>query len=112
MPQGIKEFTAENLETTIVEAIKKEIEEDGVEVGTIEEVNSIYTSDADNMTYEEVMEEIKIMAKELQAEDNLDTFYDITDKHLGRDFDFLEADRTQIEALIAIYDDLKALKEN
>ena len=112
MPQGIKEFTAENLETTIVEAIKKEIEEDGVEVGTIEEVNSIYTSDADNMTYEEVMEEIKVMAKELQAEDNLDTFYDITDKHLGRDFDFLEADRTQIEALIAIYDDLKALKEN
>lgn len=105
----IEEFTAENLEKTIIEGIKKELEIKGETGVNFEEQQEIYKGE--EYDFEDLREEIKQLCLKLQELDRLDEYSQIVAKHLGEGALVSEASRKQIEPLICIKNDLEDLIE-
>ncbi len=105
----IEEYTAENLEKTIVEGIQREIDKKGLSNVSFEEQQQIYEDD-DDMTIDEVKEAIKEGYLKLDELDKLEEYGEIVEEHLG-DMAVSEATNKQLEALKCILDDLEALIE-
>lgn len=108
MDTVIPEYTAENLEKTIVEGIQREIDEKGLESVSFDEQQEIYESD--EMTIDEVKEAIKekYLALESMGEEELDKYGEIVEEHLG-DITVSEATGKQLEALKCVLNDLEDL---
>lgn len=111
MDTYIKDYTAENLEKTIVEGIQREIEAKGLENVSFEEQQEIYEDD-EEMTIDEIKEAIKEKYIQLDemGEDEIIKYGEIVEEHLG-DVSVSEATNKQFEALKCILDDLEMFIE-
>lgn len=103
MDTYIEEFTAENLKEAIVEGIRKQNKEEGVESVSFEEQQKIYNNDE---TFEEVVEEIKELFVKMNDLDALDQYSEIVEDHLG-DTPVSEATKGQLDLLKCIRDELE-----
>ena len=106
MDTYIEDFTAENLESTIVDGIKKQNKEEGYDSVTFSEQQEIYEDE--DITYEEVIQQIKDLYLEFSKTEELeDVYMDIVEESLGKGIAVSEATSKQLEALICIRDDLQ-----
>jgi len=109
MDTYIEEFSAENLESAIVEGIKKQNKAEGYENVTFEEQQGIY--EKEDITLDEVKGEIKELFDKFDEKDLLNDYGQIVGTHLGEDKTVSEATEKQMEALLSIRDDLEAKLE-
>jgi len=105
MDTYIEDFTAENLESTIVEGIKAQNKAEGYDSVTFQEQQEIY--EEEEITFEEAIEQIKELYTEFSKTETLeDVYMDIVAEHLGESA-VSEATPKQLEALVCIRDDLQ-----
>ena len=109
MDTYIEEFSAENLEKTVIDGIKKQNEAEGYIGVSFEEQQKIYGKVEE--TFESVVEEIKEMYAKLDELDLVDDYVQIVEEHLGKDGRVGEATAKQFEALICIRDDIESKLE-
>lgn len=109
MDTYVKEFSADNLETAIVEGIKKQNKAEGFDNVSFEEQQKVYGKNED--TLESVIAEIKEMYERMEELDFVDDYLDIVAQHLGEDGRVSEATAKQLEALVCIRDDIESKLE-
>src|SRR5699024_6400594 len=105
----LEEYTAENLEATIIKAIERQEEADGVEAVTYEEQKQMLHSE--ELDYDTLMAEVKEVGAKLQELDKLDDIYEISEKHIGKDAFVLECKKGQEQVIAVILDEMKDLLE-
>jgi hypothetical protein len=108
----IEEYTAENLEKAIIEAIERQEEAEGIQAVTYFEQKS--TQESEEYDFEELMEKATevigtIMENE---EDQSKKITKIIEKHLGKGSKLSEADEDQVDIVSLIVDDLQDLLED
>ncbi|WP_437132722.1 ATP-binding protein [Bacillus atrophaeus] len=103
----LPEFTAENLEKAIVEAVERQEQAEGIVAVTYEEQKQNNASE--ELDYDSLMEQIKEIGMKLNEEGRLEEVNDITEKHLGKDVKVTECSRKQVGVMSVILDDLKDL---
>jgi hypothetical protein len=103
----LPEFTAENLEKAIIEAIKRQEEIEGISTVTYEEQKQKYESE--KLDYDKLMNEIKEIGSKLAEQDKLEQVTEIVEKHLGVGKKVTECTKQQVEIMAVILDDLKDL---
>ncbi|WP_064199098.1 ATP-binding protein [Brevibacillus brevis] len=103
----LEEFTAENLEKVLADAIEKQEKAEGVKAVSFAEQKESYTSE--ELSYEELMEEIKDIGIKLNEADRLEELQDIVEKHLGVGKKVTECKKSQVQVMSIILDDLKEL---
>lgn len=104
----LKEFTAENLEKAIADAItEQEKNNTGSTIDYTKYQNEIKTEK--NKTFEEIKDEIKDIAIKLKEASRMQEYTDIVEEYLGKDSSVKEAKKTQLQQLELILEDLKAL---
>lgn len=107
MPPFLKEFTKENLESAIKEAVEKqEAEKKG---STIDYAKYREEIKVEKKTADELKEEIKEIAKEMNENGKLKDFNEIVEKYLGEGSKVSKATNKQVESLDLILNDLKEL---
>lgn len=104
------EFTAENLEKAIGDAIKKEEEVSGHKAVTYQEQSEDYKSE--ELVYEDLMEEVKSVGKALQDLGLIDEVYTVSEKHLGHGQFVMDCKKGQEQVIAVILDEMKELLEN
>ncbi|MEM5009390.1 ATP-binding protein [Niallia taxi] len=103
----LEEFTAENLEKVIADAIKRQEEEEGIEAVTYETQKESFESEV--LDYEELMAEIKAVGKQLNKVGKLDELTEVVEKHLGVGAKVTDCTKNQVETMSVILDDLQDL---
>lgn len=103
------EFTAENLEKAIGNAIEKDEQKKGIKAVSFEEQQKDY--EVEELVYEELMEEIKEVGIKLTELEKLDELNYITEKHLGHGGRVSECKRGQEQVMSVILSDMKELLE-
>lgn len=103
----LPEFTAENLEKAIIEAVKRQEEAEGIVAVTYEEQKQNNASE--ELDYDSLMEQIKEVGIKLNEEGRLEEVNQITEKHLGKGVKVTECSRKQVNVMSVILDDLKDL---
>ncbi|MBW8279970.1 MULTISPECIES: ATP-binding protein [Bacillus] len=103
----LPEFTAENLEKAIIEAVERQEEAEGIVAVTYEEQKQNNASD--ELDYDSLMEQIKEVGIKLNEEGRLEEVNQITEKHLGKGVKVTECSRKQVNVMSVILDDLKDL---
>jgi len=103
----IKEYTAENLEKAINDAIDKESELFGTKPISFEEQEKKYT--IEKITLKEATKEIQKYYNKLKKEKRLTKYEEIVEKHLGADCLVSNATESQVDNLRLIIDELKDL---
>lgn len=107
MRTHIDNYTAENLEKVIIEAIEKQEEADGVKAVSYEEQKESFTSD--ELVYEDLMQEIKDTGNAIAKADKLEELNDLIEKHLGQGAKITECKKGQEEVMSVILDEMKEL---
>lgn len=108
VPTEIEEFSAENFEKAVVEGIKYQNELEGASNDTtFEEQQEIYAKE--EVDFKDVVATIKDMAKELNDKGLVDSYYGVVDQFLGEGANISEATQKNLEALIAIRDNLQEI---
>jgi len=103
----IPEFTAENLQAEIAEAIKKQEEAEGIQAVDYEtQAQSLKSVEK---TYAELKEDIKSIAEEMFANKQGDTYKSIVEEHLGKGKGVQDTDSSQRQLLELILADLQEL---
>ena len=100
----IDNFTAENLEAVIIEAIKRQEEAEGVKAVTFQEQKTTFESK--ELDYDELMEKIGEAGGKLIDVNKSDLLVEIVEKHLGKGKKVSECTKMQVEVMSVIYDDL------
>ncbi|APH36048.1 ATP-binding protein [Bacillus velezensis] len=103
----LPEFTAENLEKAIIEAVERQEEAEGIVAVTYEEQKQNNASE--ELDYDSLMEQIKEVGIKLNEEGRLEEVNEITEKHLGKGVKVTECSRKQVNVMSVILDDLKDL---
>ena len=103
----LEEFTAENLERVISEAVERQEEAEGIKAVTFEEQKELYKSE--ELNYDEMMAEIKSLGKQLFEDDRGDELQEVTEKHLGVGKKVTECKKGQVQVMSLILDDLREL---
>ena len=111
------DFSYENLTKAIVDAIDKQAEIVGNQYFTNESIN-VYTDTTKELNFDSLMDEFnQIVTNIIQTNDEqtFKTYWEpriveITERHLGKGNKVNNCDRTQVEAISLIVDDLKHLK--
>ncbi|MCY8922138.1 ATP-binding protein [Bacillus atrophaeus] len=103
----LPEFTAENLEKAIIEAVERQEKAEGIVAVTYEEQKQNNASE--ELDYDSLMEQIKEIGIKLNGEGRLEEVNEITEKHLGKGVKVTECSRKQIDVMSVILDDLKDL---
>ncbi len=100
----IEEFTAENLEKTIAEAIKRQEDAEGVKAVAFEQQKVMYESE--KLDYDKLMADIGTIGEKFINADKASDLVEIVEKHLGKGKKVSECTKTQVEVMSIIYDDL------
>ncbi|MEM4994818.1 ATP-binding protein [Priestia sp. SB1] len=100
----LEEFTAENLEKMISDAIERQEEAEGVKAVTYEEQKESYTSE--ELDYDKIMQELKTVAGQFQKADKWDELTEIVEKHLGEGKRVTECKKGQVQVMAVILDEL------
>ena len=103
----LEEFTAENLERVISEAIEREEKIEGIKAVSYSEQKETYQSE--ELDYDELMAEIKALGKQLFEDDRAEELQEVTEKHLGVGRKVTECKKGQVQVMSLILDDLKDL---
>ncbi|GJI61735.1 ATP-binding protein [Bacillus velezensis] len=103
----LPEFTAENLEKAIIEAVERQEEAEGIVAVTYEEQKQNNASE--ELDYDSLMDQIKEVGIKLNGEGRLEEVNEITEKHLGKGVKVTECSRKQVNVMSVILDDLKDL---
>ncbi|MFS0643769.1 ATP-binding protein [Siminovitchia sp. 179-K 8D1 HS] len=101
------EFTAENLEKAISDAIKKEEEVTGINSVSFEEQQKDYR--APEYNYEELMKEVGEVGNKLFELGKSEDIQHIAEKHLGQGGKVMECSKGQEQIIAVILDELKEL---
>lgn len=105
----IPEFTAENLEKVIAEAIERQEEAEGVKAVTYEEQVEIYASE--ELDFEAIKEEVNEIGTKLAQAGFLDDLLEMVEKHLGKDKKVADAKPADVEFLSLLLLDVKEFAE-
>ena len=97
MVTKIEEFTADNLEKAISDAITKQEEADGIKSVSYDEQQS----------FEQLQEEIALWGGKLAASDHMETLTDIVEQTLGVGKKVSQCTKKQTEAMSIILEDIK-----
>ncbi|MCY7829844.1 ATP-binding protein [Bacillus spizizenii] len=103
----LPEFTAENLEKAIIEAVERQEQEEGFVAVTYEEQKQNNASE--ELDFNSLMDQIKEIGMKLNEEGRLEEVNEITEKHLGKGVKVTECSRKQVGVMSVILDDLKDL---
>ncbi|MCP1459548.1 ATP-binding protein [Bacillus amyloliquefaciens] len=103
----LPEFTAENLEKAIIQAVERQEKAEGIVAVTYEEQKQNNASE--ELDYNSLMEQIKEVGIKLNEEGRLEEVNEITEKHLGKGVKVTECSRKQVNVMSVILDDLKDL---
>ncbi|MEH7689822.1 ATP-binding protein [Bacillus velezensis] len=103
----LPEFTAENLEKAIIQAVERQEKAEGIVAVTYEEQKQNNASE--ELDYDSLMEQIKEVGIKLNGEGRLEEVNEITEKHLGKGVKVTECSRKQVNVMSVILDDLKDL---
>ncbi|CAM2142600.1 ATP-binding protein [Bacillus mojavensis] len=103
----LPEFTAENLEKAIIEAVERQEQAEGIIAVTYEEQKQNNASE--ELDFNSLMDQIKEIGMKLNEEGRLEEVNEITEKHLGKGVKVTECSRKQVGVMSVILDDLKDL---
>lgn len=103
----LPEFTAENLEKAIIEAVERQEQAEGIVAVTYEEQKQNNASE--ELDFNSLMDQIKEIGMKLNEEGRLEEVNEITEKHLGKGVKVTECGRKQVGVMSVILDDLKDL---
>lgn len=103
----LPEFTAENLEKAIIEAVERQEQAEGIVAVTYEERKQNNASE--ELDFNSLMDQIKEIGMKLNEEGRLEEVNEITEKHLGKGVKVTECSRKQVGVMSVILDDLKDL---
>ncbi|MCA1027025.1 ATP-binding protein [Cytobacillus kochii] len=103
----IDEYTAENLEAAIVDAIKKQEEIEGIQTVTFDEQKKVYASE--ELDFDKIMEEIDEIGNQLVEQERVEELVDVVEQHLGKGKKVSECTKHQVDVVSIILDDLKDL---
>ncbi|OBA04928.1 hypothetical protein A9D36_09640 [Bacillus subtilis] len=103
----LPEFTAENLEKAIIEAVERQEQAEGIVAVTYEEQKQNNASE--ELDFNSLMDQIKEIGMKLNEEGRLEEVNEITEKHLGKGIKVTECNRKQVSVMSVILDDLKDL---
>lgn len=112
MPIEITPFTAEGVQEALVEAIKQEEESTGV--AAVDYTAFKAASTVDSLTYEEAIEKVKPMFKDIVARDKMNKTSiatDIVEKYLGAGGKISQTTDKQIEQIIMIIEEFEEILE-
>lgn len=104
------EFTAENLEKALSDAIKKEEETSGHKAVSYKEQSEDYHSE--ELNYDKLMKEVKDIGAKLQGLEKIDEIYKISEKHIGKGGFVLGCEKGQEQVIAVILDEMKELLED
>ena len=105
MVESIKEFTAENLQKAIAEAVKKQEEAEGIKSVSYKEQTATYKTEA--IPFEELVEKIKSHAMAMHENGDGDKYKEIVEEYLGKGGSVAEAKKSHRQQLELILDDLE-----
>ncbi|MGD7046970.1 ATP-binding protein [Rossellomorea marisflavi] len=105
----LEEFTAENLERAIIEAVERQEEAEGITAVTFDQQKE--NNSSGEVEFDDLMDEIKKVGSKLAEEERLDELQEVVDKHLGKGKKVTECTKKQIDVVSVILDDLKDLLE-
>lgn len=103
----IEEFTAENLQAAIKEAIQKQEEVEGVKAVDFE--TQIQAYKAPEKHYGELKDEIRAIAEKMFGNEQGETYKAIVEEHLGKGKGVQDTDSSQRQLLELILSDLQEL---
>lgn len=104
MPKVIEEFTAENVQAAIKEAVEKEEKETGMKAISYEE--KIKSEKIEKMSFDELMEKVQQAGETLANADHMDDLLGIVEDILGVGKKVSECTKKQYEAVETVYDAL------
>lgn len=104
------EFTAENLEKALTDAIKKEEEITGHKAISFEEQHETYK--AEELEFESLMSEIEEAGKQIQEAGLIDKVYAISEHHLGAGAFVTQCTRGQEQVMAVILGEMKDILES
>ncbi|MCY7919068.1 ATP-binding protein [Bacillus vallismortis] len=103
----LPEFTEENLEKAIIEAVERQEQAEGIVAVTYEEQKQNNASE--ELDFNSLMDQIKEIGMKLNEEGRLEEVNEITEKHLGKGVKVTECSRKQVGVMSVVLDDLKDL---
>ncbi|MGN7324871.1 ATP-binding protein [Bacillus altitudinis] len=103
----LEEFTAENLNQAIVEAVERQEAAEGITAVTYEQQKEVNSSERQD--FDSLMNSIKETGKKLNAEGKLEKLNEVVEKHLGKDKKVTECTPKQLDVMSVILDDLNDL---
>lgn len=108
----IPEFTAENLEKVVAEAIERQEKAEGIKAVSYEEQRETLTSEV--LDFEKLKTETTELLNQLANSGDYDVeeLLDLVAKHLGKGKKVSETKPHQAEVLSVLYDDLTDIKNN
>ncbi|GIN22542.1 ATP-binding protein [Siminovitchia fordii] len=104
----LEEYTAENLEKVIADAIEKQEKEEGVKAVSFEEQKETFQSE--DLDFDQLVKEINELGSQLAEDERVEEVLEIIEKHLGEGKKVSEAKKNQVEVLAVILDELKDLQ--
>lgn len=103
----LEEFTAENLNQAIIEAVERQEAAEGITAVTYEQQKEVNSSESQD--FDSLMNSIKETGKKLNAEGKLEKLNEVVEKHLGKDKKVTECTPKQLDVMSVILDDLNDL---
>lgn len=103
----IEEYTAENLEKAIVEAISRQEEKEGIVTVSFDQQKQVYSSE--KLDYDQLMEQLNEIGEKLVEEEKVENLIETVEKHLGKGKKVSECTKQQVDVMSIILDDLKDL---
>jgi hypothetical protein len=104
----LKEFTAENLQKAIEDAVKKQETEEGVKSVDYKTHSEQYINET--LSFEDLQEKIKEIAIKLDEADRMDEYRDIVENYLGAGAGVKDASKKHQQQLELILTDLEELE--
>jgi len=108
LPTHLEEFTAENLQSAMAEAVKRQEEIEGIKTVDFSKFKEQYQSN--NYTFEELQEKIKEIAIKLNEADRMEQYTEIVETHLGIGAKVSAATKKQQQQMELILNDLETLE--
>lgn len=100
----IENFTAENLEKAVIEAIQRQEEAEGVKAVSFNEQKAAFESE--KIDFNDLMEKVGKAGEKFIETNKADLLVEIVEKHLGKGKKVSECNKGQIEVVSVIYDDM------
>jgi hypothetical protein len=107
LAEWIEEFTAENLESAIYEAVQKQQEIEGIK--TVSFKTQQETTTVEERPFEDIVNDIKKIASNLNKAGRMEEYQEVVNNYLGQDGKVKEAHKGQIQQLELILNDLQNL---